>query len=94
MKKGQLKIYFGYAAGVGKTFAMLEGALEAQESGIDVVSASPSASHVIHAAARLTVAFKAEFTALYIGDLENSSKEEKDRLRQNLRLAERFCCKV
>ncbi|MGF2085754.1 hypothetical protein, partial [Lactococcus lactis] len=25
MKKGKLKIYFGYAAGVGKTFAMLEG---------------------------------------------------------------------
>lgn len=24
MKKGKLKIYFGYAAGVGKTFAMLE----------------------------------------------------------------------
>jgi len=38
MKKGKLKIYFGYAAGVGKTFAMLEGAREVQKSGIDVVS--------------------------------------------------------
>lgn len=66
----------------------------AKEHVLVCVSASPSASHVIHAAARLAVAFKAEFTALYIGDLENSSKEEKDRLRQNLRLAERFCCKV
>ena len=38
MKKGKLNIYFGYAAGVGKTFAMLEGAREVQKSGIDVVS--------------------------------------------------------
>ena len=35
--KGQLKIFFGYAAGVGKTYAMLEAAHNAVKSGIDVV---------------------------------------------------------
>lgn len=34
---GRLKIFFGYAAGVGKTYAMLEAAHQAQEEGIDVV---------------------------------------------------------
>lgn len=37
-KKGKLKIFFGYAAGVGKTFAMLEAAHKSKESGIDVVA--------------------------------------------------------
>ncbi len=35
--KGHLKIFFGYAAGVGKTYAMLEAAHQAQKRGIDVV---------------------------------------------------------
>ena len=34
---GKLKIFFGYAAGVGKTYAMLEAAHEAQRAGRDVV---------------------------------------------------------
>ena len=34
---GKLKIFFGYAAGVGKTFAMLEAAQEAKRAGRDVV---------------------------------------------------------
>lgn len=34
---GKLKIFFGYAAGVGKTYAMLEAAHQAQTEGIDVV---------------------------------------------------------
>ena len=34
---GQLKIFFGYAAGVGKTYAMLEAARRAKASGVDVV---------------------------------------------------------
>lgn len=34
---GKLKIFFGYAAGVGKTYAMLKAAHQAQEEGIDVV---------------------------------------------------------
>lgn len=36
-KRGQLKIFFGYAAGVGKTYQMLEEAHQLQERGVDVV---------------------------------------------------------
>mgnify|MGYP000747946301 CR=1 FL=1 len=35
--KGLLKIFFGYAAGVGKTYAMLEAAHMEKQQGIDVV---------------------------------------------------------
>ncbi len=35
-QKGKLKIFFGYAAGVGKTYAMLDAAHTAQRLGIDV----------------------------------------------------------
>ena len=35
---GRLKIFFGYAAGVGKTYAMLEAAHRAKASGTDVVA--------------------------------------------------------
>jgi len=35
---GKLKIFFGYAAGVGKTYAMLEEARERLDGGIDVVA--------------------------------------------------------
>src|SRR5262245_20741929 len=34
--RGRLKIFFGYAAGVGKTFAMLEAARHEKAEGIDV----------------------------------------------------------
>ncbi|WP_252234820.1 sensor histidine kinase KdpD [Clostridium sp. CH2] len=37
-KQGKLKIFFGYAAGVGKTYAMLEAAHIAKNSGIDVLA--------------------------------------------------------
>lgn len=37
-KRGKLRIYFGYAAGVGKTCAMLNDAHEAIANGIDVVA--------------------------------------------------------
>lgn len=36
--KGKLKIFFGYAAGVGKTYAMLQAAHQAKEQGTDVVA--------------------------------------------------------
>ncbi len=36
-KAGRLKIYFGYAAGVGKTYAMLDDAAEQMRSGVDVL---------------------------------------------------------
>ena len=35
-RSGRLKIFFGYAAGVGKTYAMLQAAHAAQRAGIDV----------------------------------------------------------
>lgn len=35
--KGRLKIFFGYAAGIGKTYAMLEAAHSAKNAGIDTV---------------------------------------------------------
>ncbi len=37
-RKGKLRIYFGYAAGVGKTYAMLADAHEALKDNIDVVA--------------------------------------------------------
>jgi len=36
-KRGKLKIFFGYAAGVGKTYAMLDAARFDQKAGVDVV---------------------------------------------------------
>lgn len=36
--RGKLKIFIGYAAGVGKTFAMLEAAHQRLEQGVDVVA--------------------------------------------------------
>ncbi len=37
-KKGRLKIFFGYAAGIGKTYAMLESAHIEKEAGVDIVA--------------------------------------------------------
>ena len=37
LERGKLKIFLGYAAGVGKTYAMLDAAHKAKEVGIDVV---------------------------------------------------------
>jgi two-component system sensor histidine kinase KdpD len=37
-RAGHLKIFFGYAAGVGKTYSMLEAAHAAKDAGIDVVA--------------------------------------------------------
>src|SRR5437773_9526720 len=36
-KRGSLKIFLGYAAGVGKTYAMLEAARQRKAQGVDVV---------------------------------------------------------
>ncbi|HTX90477.1 MAG TPA: sensor histidine kinase KdpD [Anaerolineales bacterium] len=36
-KRGQLKVFLGYAAGVGKTYAMLEAAHQRKAEGVDVV---------------------------------------------------------
>lgn len=37
-KRGKLKVFFGYAAGVGKTYAMLQAAHQAKANGADVVA--------------------------------------------------------
>ena len=37
LSRGQLKIFFGYAAGVGKTYSMLESAQNLKKVGVDVV---------------------------------------------------------
>src|SRR5690349_5251537 len=36
--RGRLRIFLGYAAGVGKTFAMLEAAQQRRAEGVDVVA--------------------------------------------------------
>ena len=36
-RRGKLKVFFGAAAGVGKTYAMLQSAREARDAGVDVV---------------------------------------------------------
>ena len=36
-RRGKLKIFLGYVAGVGKTFAMLEAAHQRKDEGINVV---------------------------------------------------------
>ena len=36
--RGKLKIFLGYVAGVGKTFAMLEAAHQRRDEGVDVVA--------------------------------------------------------
>src|SRR5919109_5596792 len=36
-RRGKLKVFFGAAAGVGKTYAMLEAARELRADGVDVV---------------------------------------------------------
>lgn len=38
LNRGHLKIFFGYAAGIGKTYAMLKAAHSAKRRGIDVVA--------------------------------------------------------
>ena len=36
-ERGRLKIFLGYAAGVGKTYAMLEAAQQRKREGLDVL---------------------------------------------------------
>lgn len=52
--QGHLKIFFGYAAGVGKTYAMLKAAQAARQRGVDVVAgyvephARPQTAALLH----------------------------------------------
>ena len=45
--KGKLKIFLGYAAGSGKTYAMLEAAHEAKKHQVDVVAADGNIKRTI-----------------------------------------------
>ena len=53
-RRGHLKIFFGYAAGVGKTYAMLQAAQAAKRRGVDVVAgyiephARPATARLVH----------------------------------------------
>lgn len=57
--RGNLKIFFGYAAGVGKTYAMLQAAHSAKKNGLDVVvgyvepHARPATSALLNGLERL-----------------------------------------
>lgn len=59
VKRGRLKIFFGYAAGVGKTYAMLKAAHSAKQHGIDVVAGyiephtRPQTMQLLHGLERL-----------------------------------------
>ena len=59
LNRGNLKIFFGYAAGVGKTYAMLKAAHSAKRQGIDVVAgdiephARPQTSALVNGLERL-----------------------------------------
>lgn len=59
LNRGHLKIFFGYAAGVGKTYAMLKAAHSAKRRGIDVVAgyiephARPQTSALVNGLERL-----------------------------------------
>ena len=43
-KRGKLKVFLGYAAGVGKTYAMLEAARERRTGGVDLQTSPASAA--------------------------------------------------
>ena len=59
--RGKLKIFFGYAAGVGKTYTMLEAAHQAKERGVDVIAgyiephARPQTTALLHGLEQLPV---------------------------------------
>ena len=52
---GRLKIFFGYAAGVGKTYAMLEAAHRAKAAGMDVVVSWPEIQTLLEGLEQLPV---------------------------------------
>ena len=52
--RGKLKIFFGFAAGVGKTYAMLEAARAQRGAGIDVVAGIVETHHRVETEALLT----------------------------------------
>lgn len=72
---GKLKIFFGYAAGVGKTYAMLEAAHQAKARGIDVVAgyiephARPQTSALLGGLERICVK-RMEYNGITVGEFD------------------------
>lgn len=75
LKKGRLKIFFGYASGVGKTYAMLKAAHMAKHCGVDVV-----AGYVETHGCPQTAALLKEFECIpkLITEINNASVHELD----------------
>ena len=77
-KSGKLKIFFGYAAGVGKTDAMLQAAHQAKERGIDVVAgyiephARPQTMALLDGLEQLPVKHNVRNTAPVVGPVIRS----------------------
>lgn len=82
-KQGHLKIFFGYAAGVGKTYAMLKAAHAAKQRGIDVVSgyiephARPETAGLLNGLEHIpTMTVKHENITLHEFDLDAAMKRK------------------
>lgn len=62
--RGHLKIFFGYAAGAGKTYAMLQAAHAAKRRGVDVVAGyiepheRPATAHLAQGLENVPIASK------------------------------------
>lgn len=54
------------------------------------LSPSPSNEKIIYTAAKMAEAFKASFTALYVQNQESMSKEDENRLKEHIQLAEQL----
>ena len=53
--RGKLKIFLGYAAGVGKTYAMLEAAHQRKNDGVDIADFPKVHDHFMRVAERPAV---------------------------------------
>ena len=60
------------------------------------LSSAPSNEKIIRTAAKMVSAFHSEFTALFVEtpDFQSMSDEDKNRLRQNIKLAQQFGAKI
>lgn len=66
--------------------------LPTKEKIVACISASPSSAKVIRATSRMAMSYKTEWIALYVGNLnsKNMTTQEKKRLKDHIKLAERL----
>lgn len=66
--------------------------LPTKEKIVACISASPSSAKVIRATSRMATSYKTEWIALYVGNLnsKNMTTQEKKRLKDHIKLAERL----